>query len=371
MQTFTDLTISKLKPPPTGQRSYWDSSLRGFGIRVSCGGSKSWVVQVGPQRKLITLSRYPSVSLKEARIEAKRHLAAPVDTTKSITLDVALILFIRHCEATLRPRTVQSYRTSLYRHLTERNGSLRSWSTDRLMKIIEALANTPSEQLHFFNICRTFLNFCVQRKILQTNPLGGLPTPSKRNTRKRVLSDDELKKVWLAAELDTITLSRIIQICILTGVRRGEVSKFDWSYIDQKKRLITLPATITKNHIEHCFPYGDLLQKVLDTFTVQTGKLFPGRTQKNEFYEGWSRGKEDFDLLCPIAHWTLHDIRRSFYTNMAALGVAPHICAKLVNHVSGAQAISGISAVYNRHLYLDEQRAAIQLWENKLGSLVG
>jgi integrase len=242
------------------------------------------------------------------------------------------------------------------------------------MTIVEGLAATPAEQLHFFNYARTFLNFCVQRKFLQTNPLNSLPSPAKRNTRKRVLADEEIAKVWTAADQDTTPLSRIIQICLLTGVRRGEVSKFDWSYIDQKKRLITLPSTITKNHVTHTFPYGQMLQTVLDKMTGQdagqVGKLFPGRTAKNEYFEGWSRGKENFDLLCPIAPWTLHDIRRSFYTNMAALGVAPHICAKLVNHVSGAVAISGISAVYNQHLYLDEQRAAIALWENKLQSLL-
>lgn len=370
MLALTDLTVSKLKPPTSGQKSYWDSSLRGFGIRVSCGGSKSWVVQIGTQRKMITLSRYPAVSLKEARIEAKRHLAAPIDTTKAISLDQALTTFIRHCEATLRPRTVLSYRTSLYRHLIERKGSLRSWTTERLMAIIEELADTPSEQLHFFNICRTFLHFCVQRKFLQNNPLGGLPSPAKRNTRNRVLSDTELVKIWKVADQDTAPLSRIIQICILTGMRRGEVSKLGWSYIDQAKRLITVPASVTKNHLEHSFPYGQMLQNVFDKFTEQEGKLFPGRTDKNEFFEGWSRGKENFDELCPLPQWQLHDLRRSFYTNMASLGVAPHICAKLVNHVSGAGTISGISAVYNRHAYIEEQKAAIELWQKKLRELL-
>ena len=55
---------------------------------------------------------------------------------------------------------------------------------------------------------------------------------------------------------------------------------------------------------------------------------------------------------------------------MAALGIAPHVCAKLVNHVTGIAAISGISAVYNKHLYVSEMRQAIELWEARLQTIV-
>jgi integrase len=199
---------------------------------------------------------------------------------------------------------------------------------------------------------------------------SGIPAPAKRAIRERILSDEELKAVWLAADSDTATLSRIIQICILTGQRRGEMSKLRWEYIDQEKRLITLPSFITKNGRPHTFPYGPMLEAVLKKINNTGSKLFPGRTEKNEFFEGWSRGKENFDLLSPLKEqWQLHDLRRVFYSNMAALGVAPHVCAKLVNHVTGIAAISGISAVYNKHLYVTEMREAVRLWEGCLQSL--
>ena len=55
---------------------------------------------------------------------------------------------------------------------------------------------------------------------------------------------------------------------------------------------------------------------------------------------------------------------------MASLGVQPHVISKLLNHVSGIAAISGVAAIYNRFQYMDEMRAAIALWEERLSSLL-
>ena len=368
---LTDLSVRALRPPLIGQKTFWDSSLKGFGIRVSMGGAKSWVVMSGTQRRLTTLARYPDVSLKEARVAAKRVLLAPPDLTLSVSLQEGLKLYLSHCEARVRARTVKTYRETLSRHFKEPNIRLRSLTTERILKIVDGLTATPSEQLHFFLVAKTFLQFCVMRRLLMQNPLGGIPRPAKRNIRERVLDHDELKKVWLAADQDTAPLSHIIQICILTGQRRGEVSKLRWEYFDRKQRLITIPSSITKNGRQHTFPYGPMLEAVLAKLDTTEGLLFPGRTEKNECFEGWSRGKQNFDAICPLKEqWQLHDLRRVFYSNMAALRVPPHVCAKLVNHVTGSAAISGISAVYNKHLYVEEMREAITLWEAKLAQLV-
>ena len=333
---LNDVSVRAIKPPLAGQITYWDRSLKGFGIRVSKGGSKSWVVMSGAMRKRTTLARYPEVTLKEARIAAKQVLSAPPDLTRSVSLKEAIEMYLTHCKARCRERTIKTYSYTLNTHFKEQAMRLRSLTTERFMEIVDALGRTPSEQLHFFLVSKAFFRFCVMRKLLMRSPIEGIPAPAKRAIRERVLSDDELKAVWLAADSDTATLSRIIQICILTGQRRGEMSKLRWEYIDQDKRLITLPSFITKNGRPHTFPYGPMLEAVLKKIPNTGSKLFPGRTEKNEFFEGWSRGKENFDLLCPLQEqWQLHDLRRVFYSNMAALGVAPHVCAKLVNHVTG------------------------------------
>ena len=67
---LTDVSVRALKPPTKGQRLYRDKTLRGFGVRVSQGGTKTFVVVYGFNRQFTTIGRYPTVSLKDARIEA-------------------------------------------------------------------------------------------------------------------------------------------------------------------------------------------------------------------------------------------------------------------------------------------------------------
>jgi hypothetical protein len=77
---LTDLAIRSLPQPPKGQKTYWDDTLTGFGCRVSQGGSRSFVLQHGADRQLITIGKYhPDIlPLGKARTEAKRLLAERV-----------------------------------------------------------------------------------------------------------------------------------------------------------------------------------------------------------------------------------------------------------------------------------------------------
>lgn len=72
---LTDISVRQLACPAKGQRTYFDDTLTSFGCRVSQGGTRSYIVQHGPDRQLITIGRYPIISLAEARAEAKRVLA--------------------------------------------------------------------------------------------------------------------------------------------------------------------------------------------------------------------------------------------------------------------------------------------------------
>ena len=70
----------------------------------------------------------------------------------------------------------------------------------------------------------------------------------------------------------------------------------------------------------------------------------------------------------PADDWTLHDLRRTVTTAMASLGVAPHVADRVLNHQSGT--ISGVAAVYNRFVYLEERKAALEAWGRFVESLV-
>lgn len=89
---------------------------------------------------------------------------------------------------------------------------------------------------------------------------------------------------------------------------------------------------------------------------------------KTAVFNGWGKPKAELDQELGIAHWTLHDLRRTFSSNMAALGVPQVVVEKLLNHVSGGTQ-SPIAQVYNRHAYMDEMREAILQWETYLNTL--
>jgi len=76
-------------------------------------------------------------------------------------------------------------------------------------------------------------------------------------------------------------------------------------------------------------------------------------------WSGWSHGKAALDQrLNGMAAWTLHDLRRTAATQMAELGVLPHIIEAILNHVSGHK--SGVAGIYNRARYVDEMRSTLQ-----------
>jgi hypothetical protein len=71
--SLNDAALRSLPTPEAGQLDYWDSGLTSFGVRVSQGGSKTFILNISNSRRAI--GRYPVISLSEARDEAKRILA--------------------------------------------------------------------------------------------------------------------------------------------------------------------------------------------------------------------------------------------------------------------------------------------------------
>ena len=99
--------------------------------------------------------------------------------------------------------------------------------------------------------------------------------------------------------------------------------------------------------------------------------LFPARGSDSNPFSGWSKSKLALDkkLGADFKPWTLHDLRRTFASNMAKLGVRIEVTEKLLNHVSGS--LAGIVGVYQRHDFKDEMHQAMILWEQRLSLIVG
>jgi integrase len=219
-----------------------------------------------------------------------------------------------------------------------------------IMVAVEAIAK-PSERDHAFQSIRAFFRWTVPRH-LKHSPCNGLQGPPKSEPRSRVLSDQELRKVWFAAEQMGGSFGKITQCLILIGLRRQEAASIQTSWITTTTQpILNIPSTVTKNAKELSLPLGDLSMHIVHSAMAEhpSGLLFP--SPSGTIFNSWHYAEKLWQLT-GIEGATIHDLRRTYCTNLGRLGVALHVIEKLVNHVSGS--ISGVAATYNRHSYMPE-----------------
>ncbi|MDP6708258.1 MAG: integrase arm-type DNA-binding domain-containing protein, partial [Alphaproteobacteria bacterium] len=333
---LTDITIRSLKPPKKGQTTYWDQNLGGFGVRVSQGGTKTFLVMHGTNRRRTTLGRYPILTLSDARTEAKR-LMAEITLGKlrlaSVSFLEAQKQFLAASRQKNKPNTVYRYQRHLERHFPFGSTLLTDISTDDVMRRINRLRDTPSEQNHAFMVARTFFRWAARNRLIDRSPLEGLSLPSPIGSRERVLSENELKLFYTKALSHPYPFGPIIALLVLTGARRTEVASLEWEWIDHKDRTITLPSTITKNNITHTFPFGHHVAAVFEKLPRIYGYVFPAHNQRSEtttVFNGWSKAKTVFDEGLQLAPYTLHDLRRTFVSTLDLSPKAPSFIRRVL-----------------------------------------
>jgi integrase len=358
-------TVRSLPVPNEGTVDYWDAKLPAFGCRVSQGGTKTFVLKMHNTRKAI--GRYPIVSLADAREVARRMLAEKTlgkVRPQSVSFEQALTMFLEEKSKARRVRTVSGYKRLMGTHFAFQ-GQLAAVSYDDFRRKLDRIT-APSERNHALAAAKTFFTWAAKHRYITENPTIAFSLHG-RPSRSRVLSDDELKKVWKSAEEIGGSFGAIVRLLILTGQRRGEIAALQMSWLGND--TITLPVEITKNRREHTFPIGKTAMAILTTLlpTKPQDKkafLFPARGNPNASFSGWSKSKDMIDEVSGVQEWTLHDIRRTVATNLAALGVALPVVERLLNHVSGS--FGGIVSVYQKHSFMPEMRTALEKWEARL-----
>lgn len=367
---LTDLLIRQLGAPKQGQVTYFDEALPGFGMRVSQGGSKSFILVFGQKRKLRTLGRYPDLALADARKKAKQvqgELLATPETDEKALQSVSFLeardRFLADSRKRTKASTFTEYQRLLERHF-EFSKPLQLLSRQDVMGAISVLSSKPSIEQHAFVAIRTMLNWCVRHGLLDTSPVPSLRFSPQ--SRSRILSDEELKVVWRRADEVGYPYGVLIKLLILTGQRRGEIVGLRRSWIS--KDTITFPVGFCKNKREHVIPLGAMARSIVDGIPSDGELLFPARGRTDTTFSGWSKAKAQFDEPLGIAPYTLHDLRRTYSSLMAALGTPIHVTEKLLNHVSGT--LSGVAGVYNRYSYATEMRSAIEAYETRFLALI-
>jgi len=374
MANLTDLAIRSFQLPTSGQKDYFDDAVPGFGVRVSQGGTRSFFLFTGKahNRQRHSIGRFGIITLAQARAEAKRLLAEQtlgLSKPKTITFAQALEIFEEQKYPELKPRTVYDYKATFRRHFYRKLGDVRlaDISFEDVTAITDKLVRVPSEQRHALVVGNTFFRWCVRRRFLKHSPLEGVDVP-KPTSRKRVLSDDELVAVYRAAADTPWPFGPMVQLLILTGQRRGEIAALHSAWLNTADRSFTLPEGFAKNHRQHTVPLGPMAFELVEN-NKRDGLLFPARGGHDKPFCGFSKSKQTLDKeLQGVAPFTLHDLRRTFSTGLARLGVPPHIKEALLNHVD---AKSEVEAIYDHYRYEPEKKSAMERWESHVAELLG
>lgn len=363
---LTDISIRALKIPANGATIFHDDLIPGFGVRVSEGGTKSFVLTHGPRRQRETLGRVGVLSLQEARAQAKRRLAEYTlgkSNPTSMRWNEAVEEYLKEVSTRCRPSTHLSYTYSLGKHFRYGTTKLSELTLQDLRQNLNRLADRPAEHQHAFVALRAFMRWAYRQYYLDRNPLDRMRAPHGYTPRERVLSSEEIGRVWNAAGNDSF--GRIVKLLILTGQRVGEISQLTGDMVGEE--TITIPPWLAKNDRRHIIPLGRMASEVLTPRRANGMLYFLDRTGTKHF-NSRSTCKRFLDARCGVSDWWIHDLRRTFASGMASIGVGLPVVERLLNHVSGS--FGGVAGVYQRYDFFPEMRDAIQRWEAHLAQLV-
>lgn len=347
----------------------WDGSQKHFGLRVSRGGAKSFIVLLGSGRRQ-TIGRFPTITLAEARSKAKRILAERTlgrHQASHVSWQAAVQKFIETCEAKNRARTHTEYARILRSYFPFSATRLSEITKQDIARNLEKLNSIPSQKGHALTVCKIFFRWALTQGFVELDPSAGFKRLRQKKAT-RILDTDELRKVWAAATEQGHPHGTLVQLLILTGQRRGEIANLRWSWINQKERLIVLPGWAVKNGKDHTFPYGEFVASILEGIprSGTTDLLFPARVSQERPISGFSKYKQEMND--DVERWTLHSLRRLYRTTHAKIGTPPHIAERLINHASAVA--SDVEIIYDVWTYMPEMRAAIALWEERLALLL-
>jgi integrase len=235
-----------------------------------------------------------------------------------------------------------------------------------LLREIASTKPTQANRVHA--VVRKLFRWAADEEIISSSPCQGIARVAEEEDRERVLSDQELRRVWLAADQMGFVFGDVIKMLLLTAQRRNEVSQMEWSELDLDRAIWTLPAARCKNGHSHEVQLSPQAVNILRSIPRIGDSKYVFTLNGHSPITMSSQLKDKIDALANVPDWRLHDLRRTAASGMARLRIPPHVLDRILNHVQGS--VSGIAKIYNRHDYGNERREALAAWANQLYSLV-
>lgn len=372
---FTDTSVAHLQRRPKRYiRS--DPEQRGHYVRVMPRGPHVFVAvarnQFGSQI-WFTVGTTAELKIDEAREKARhaiRRIKAglpPVEPPKLAPDSVALV-----CKAWLERVVIKNgYRTAaekariVERYITPHFKG-RAFVDIRRSDITALLDHVedkhgPHMADAVLTVLRTVATWVAKRDDGFTPPFvkGMNRVSDKARKRSRILDDDELRRVWRAAD-DAGAFGDLVKLLLLTTQRRGAVIHLKWDDVDLQAGTWNVPQE------ERAKGTGGTLR--LPKMALDIIRRQPRLVGSNDVFftqHNIDRAKARLDQASGVNDFTLHDLRRTARSLMSRALVPPHVAERVLGHVIG-----GVEGVYDRHRYDAEKADALQRLADLIGIII-
>ena len=363
-----------VKAPTSGNVDYWDELLPGLAVRVGHGGTKSFFVGTrvkGRYRRITLKPAFPHLELATARSQARQIIA---DAQGGIGPEVRKK---RQEKGTFGALAADFMGDFAHSHRTRKemqrkiDVDLAEWrdrpiadiSRGEIKELLRVKARTaPISANRLLALISKVFSWAVDEEIIQASPAIRLPRPGEEKDRERVLSAEEIGRLWPAfAELG-YPFGDLYKIMLCTAQRRGEVASMKWSQLGPDGWR--LPASSAKTKVGHLVPLSTLARAILEGLPQIGEHVFIAR--QDAPLQGWSKAKTRIDWIITLDEpWQVEDTRRTAATHMRSLGVDRIVVDKILNHAE-----SGVTKVYDRWSADPEKAAALERWANRLRELI-
>ena len=361
-QKLTKTRVDHVAIPPRGQKFLRDTELKGFALRVTNSGAKSFVVEKRVEGKVrrLTLGHYPDLTVEQARREAQKLLGAialgrnPIiekhhAQLQRTTLGEAFKDFLS-ARKNLKPHTVYDYGLVMRLAFGDwQSRALIDITKDHVAKRHRDLGARRGEAYANLSmrVLRAVINFAMAQyedgfgnPLLVVNPVSRLTQTRawyRVNRRQTVIRPHQLAD-WYAGvnalrELNSeaaTTVADYLLLLLLTGLRRQEGAQLRWRDVDLKARTLTVHDP--KNHEPLTLPLSDHVEALLLSRAkrAESPFVFPGSGRTG--YLADPRKQKAKVVAHSGVNFTLHDLRRTFITIADSIDTSAYAIKRLVNH---------------------------------------
>jgi integrase len=372
---LTDIGVRNLKPRAE-RYEVPDGGARGLYVTVQPSGRKGYCVRFRFEGQPRKLTLQPGIALSAARklcADAMLQVAQGIDPAKAKKEAKQRAAIAKKgtlravCEEYFAQPEAKALRTHCERRrVMERlvlSSPLASRPVDRitrpeLLKLLDAIqANNGSRSadLALSILRRIFGWYALNSESFNSPIIRGMSRYKySEHARARVLSDGELRSIWLAAD-GAGTYGSLIKFLLLTACRLREATDMRWSELLDGE-VWELPKERNKVKVQPLArPLSAAVRDLLATLPRINNCPFVFTVNGTRPISGFSWRKERFDKICGVQGWVIHDLRRTSRSLLSRCGVPVDHAERVLGHVIG-----GVRGVYDRYAFHAEKKAALE-----------